>query len=251
MKLRMIRLGLLLVGNAIGLWIASLILDDDMRLSGLAFVLAVAIFTVFVAVLEPLVAKAAERWADFLGGASALIATGLALILTSVLSDGLSIDGIGTWVLATLIVWAAAAIIGLVLVRAFAKKSRRSATPRSEPTPQAPDVEIRPVRQRGYARHRARTRSAEGLDGCTLAVRSRDGRRQCARSRTADRRDPQPRLRAPGHARRALGGAGSGDHRGAERAPVRHLPPGRRHRRNRRCRRARPTRPVRQSRRRC
>lgn len=45
MKLRMIRLGPLLVGNAIGLWIASLILNDDMRFSGLAFVLAVAIFT--------------------------------------------------------------------------------------------------------------------------------------------------------------------------------------------------------------
>ena len=78
MKLRMIRLGPLLVGNAIGLWIASLILNDDMRFSGLAFVLAVAIFTVFVAILEPLVTRAAERWANFLGGASALIATGLA-----------------------------------------------------------------------------------------------------------------------------------------------------------------------------
>ena len=121
MKLRMIRLGLLLVGNAIGLWIASLILNDDMRLSGLAFVLAVAIFTIFVAILEPLVTRAAERWADFLGGASALIATGLALILTGLLSDGLSIDGIGTWLLATLIVWAASAIVGLVLVRAFVK----------------------------------------------------------------------------------------------------------------------------------
>jgi uncharacterized membrane protein YvlD (DUF360 family) len=116
----MMRLGLLLVGNAIGLWITSLILDD-MQLSGLAFVLAVAIFTVLVAVLERLVSKAAEKWADFLGGASALIATGLALILTSWFSDGLSIDGIGTWVLATLIVWAAAAIVGIVLVRAFAR----------------------------------------------------------------------------------------------------------------------------------
>ena len=122
MKFRMIRLGLLLAGNAIGLWIASLILDDDMQLSGLAFVLAVAIFTVFVAVLEPLVSNVADRWAGFLGGASALIATGLALILTSWLSDGLSIDGIGTWVLATLIVWAAATIVGIVLVRAFAKE---------------------------------------------------------------------------------------------------------------------------------
>ena len=122
MKFRMIRLGLLLAGNAIGLWIASLILDEDMQLSGLAFVLAVAIFTVFVAILEPLVSNAADRWANFLGGASALIATGLALILTSWLSDGLSIDGIGTWVLATLIVWAAATIVGVVLVRAFANE---------------------------------------------------------------------------------------------------------------------------------
>ncbi len=120
MKLRLIRLGLLLAGNAVGLWITSLILDG-MDLSGVAFVIAVAIFTVMVAVLEPLVSKAAEKWADFLGGASALIATGLALILTSAFSDGLSIDGIGTWVLATLIVWAAAAIVGIVLVRAFAR----------------------------------------------------------------------------------------------------------------------------------
>ena len=36
MKFRMIRLELLLAGNAIGLWIASLILDDDMQLSGRA-----------------------------------------------------------------------------------------------------------------------------------------------------------------------------------------------------------------------
>ncbi|MDG2038984.1 MAG: phage holin family protein [Ilumatobacter sp.] len=119
----MIRLGLLLVGNAIGLWIASLILNEDMRLSGLAFVVAVVIFTVLVAVLEPLVSRAAERWADFLGGASALIATGVALILTSWISDGLSINGIGTWLLATFVVWAAAAVIGIVLVRAFAKEN--------------------------------------------------------------------------------------------------------------------------------
>jgi len=123
MKLRLIRLGLLLAGNAIGLWIASLILDEDMRVSGLAFIIAVAVFTVLVAVLERGVSKAAERWADFLSGTSALIATGLALVLTAWLSDGLSIDGIGTWVLATLIVWAVAAVVGIVLVRAFAKET--------------------------------------------------------------------------------------------------------------------------------
>lgn len=52
-----------------------------------------------------------------------MIATGLALILTDVLSDGLSIDGIGTWLLATLIVWAVAAIVGVVLVKAFVEQA--------------------------------------------------------------------------------------------------------------------------------
>lgn len=126
MKLRLIRIGLILLGNALGLWIASLLLDDDMSVSGAAFVLAVIIFTVFIVVLEPIVSRLAEKYADFLTGGSALIATGLALALTDWISDGLSISGFGTWLLATIIVWLAAAILGVVLVKLFVKEAARS-----------------------------------------------------------------------------------------------------------------------------
>jgi len=126
MKLRLIRIGLTLLGNALGLWIAALLLDDDMSVSGAAFVLAVVIFTVLILVLEPLVSRLTEKYADVLSGGSALIATGLALALTDWISDGLSIAGIGTWLVATLIVWLAAALLGIVLTRVFIKESARA-----------------------------------------------------------------------------------------------------------------------------
>ena len=44
----LIRIGLSLLGNALGLWVASLVLDD-MSVSGTAFVVAVLIFTVLTA----------------------------------------------------------------------------------------------------------------------------------------------------------------------------------------------------------
>ncbi len=121
MKLRLIRIGLVLAGNAIGLWITSLLLDDDMSISGAAFLLAVVIFTVLTLVLEPVVSRLTEKYVDVLSGGTALITTALALILTAWISDGLSIDGIGTWLLATLIVWLVTAILGVVLVRLFVK----------------------------------------------------------------------------------------------------------------------------------
>lgn len=60
MKLRALRLGLLLAGNTIGLWVAPLILDADTSVSGLAFIAAVAIFTVLIAVMLRVVTRLAE-----------------------------------------------------------------------------------------------------------------------------------------------------------------------------------------------
>jgi uncharacterized membrane protein YvlD (DUF360 family) len=45
----------------------------------------------------------------------ALIATLVSLIIASAISDGLSIDGIGTWLAASVIVWAAS-LIGAFLL---------------------------------------------------------------------------------------------------------------------------------------
>jgi len=44
-------------------------------------------------------------------------------VVTTLVSDGLSISGAVTWVLATVIVWAAALVAGLILPAIFVKKA--------------------------------------------------------------------------------------------------------------------------------
>jgi hypothetical protein len=58
----------------------------------------------------------------YLSALSALISTALALLVTDWISDGPSIDGMGTWLLATLLVWAVAAIVGVLLGRIVLRK---------------------------------------------------------------------------------------------------------------------------------
>jgi len=116
----LIRIGLLLAGNAIGLLLAAIILDK-MSVDGPAFVIAVVIFTVLTAVLDPFVSKHTEERSALLRSASALITTFLALLITVVVSDGLSIDGTLTWVLATVLVWLLTMIAGVLLVKFLMK----------------------------------------------------------------------------------------------------------------------------------
>lgn len=112
------RVLLALVGNALGLWIASLLLDD-LNVSGAAFVLAVVVFTVATVVLEPFVRKMASEHASVLESFTTLITTFLALLITDLVSDGLSIAGALTWVLATVIVWLLTLVCKVVLARLF------------------------------------------------------------------------------------------------------------------------------------
>lgn len=122
MKVKLARIGLSLVGNAIGLLVAALVLDK-MSIDGVAFVIAVAIFTVLTAVIEPLVNKVAERSAPALQGGSALITTLLALIVTAWLSDGLTITGLSTWIIATVLVWLLTVIAGVLLAKFLIKSA--------------------------------------------------------------------------------------------------------------------------------
>lgn len=118
----LLRTVLALLGNALGLWVASLVLGDDMNITGAAFVLAVVIFTVLTAVLQPLITKIAMQNAPALQGSSALVTTFIGLVLTVWISDGLSIDGALTWVLATVIVWLGALLAGVLLPMFLFKK---------------------------------------------------------------------------------------------------------------------------------
>ena len=119
----LIRIGIALLGNALGLWVASLVLDD-MSISGTAFLIAVAIFTVLTAVLQPLITKVASEKAPALQGASTLITTFLALLVTELISDGLTIDGLSTWLFATIIVWLFTLVAAWLLPILLIKEAR-------------------------------------------------------------------------------------------------------------------------------
>jgi hypothetical protein len=121
----LIRIGIALLGAAIGLLIAAVVLDD-MALNGAAFVLAIVIFVVLTAVLQPFVERIGEEHVSIIGTFSSLITTFLALLITDLVSDGLTISGAVTWVLATLIVWASTALATWILVRMFIKDLREN-----------------------------------------------------------------------------------------------------------------------------
>jgi putative membrane protein len=109
-----------MAASAVGLIVAAVVLDD-MTLNGAAFIIAVVIFTITTAIINPFILKTTMRKAQALMGASSLLTTFVGLVVTSLLSDGLSISGADTWLFATLIVWLAtllaAWIIPIILVK--------------------------------------------------------------------------------------------------------------------------------------
>lgn len=110
----LVRTAVLLLANAVGLIVAAAVLDR-MRLSASGFVVAVVVFTVALALMQPfLVSQLRRRRSAALGGV-ALIATLVALVITAVATDGLEIDGLLTWLAAAVIVWAAALVAAFVL----------------------------------------------------------------------------------------------------------------------------------------
>ncbi|WP_062297543.1 phage holin family protein [Demequina maris] len=96
---------LIFLGSAaLGLWITSLVLDG-FQIDFLALVTASVIFTVAQWILSPLIFKMATKYANaFLGGVG-LVSTFVALLITSLVVDSLTIDGVGTWIAATVLVW--------------------------------------------------------------------------------------------------------------------------------------------------
>jgi uncharacterized membrane protein YvlD (DUF360 family) len=103
-----------LAANAVGLIVAAAVLDDmELDLGG--FILALLIFTIAFALLQPFLVVQLRRAGPAALGGVALIATLASLIITDLLSDGFTIDGGVTWLLAAVIVWAAAVIATFIL----------------------------------------------------------------------------------------------------------------------------------------
>lgn len=108
------RLILSILANAVGLLAASMLLDDfTINLS--SFVVAVLVFSAATTVLGPLIIKITVTGAPYLMGGIALITTIIGLIITDVFTDGLSITGVSTWIIAALVIWMFSILANLLL----------------------------------------------------------------------------------------------------------------------------------------
>jgi uncharacterized membrane protein YvlD (DUF360 family) len=103
-----------LLSNAIGLVIAWAILAN-FHINASSFIIAVLIFTVVETLVEPLLRQTAINSARALQGSVALVTTFVGLIVTDLLSTGLHISGVSTWIFATVIVWLAVLLGELLL----------------------------------------------------------------------------------------------------------------------------------------
>jgi hypothetical protein len=111
-----------LAANAVGLIAAAVVLDD-MSIDGAAFIIALLIFTVVEVIAQPLIRQMAIRNVEALLGSVALITTYVGLLVTDLVSDGLTIEGLWTWVLATIVVWLAVLVAALILPMIFLKRA--------------------------------------------------------------------------------------------------------------------------------
>ena len=117
----LVRTAIAVAANAVGLIVASLVLDG-FSINVASFIVAVVIFTIVFAVLTPFLAVQLRRLGNGAIGATALIATLVSLVITDLLSDGFSISGVGTWIAAAVIVWLAALVAAFVLPFLVLKK---------------------------------------------------------------------------------------------------------------------------------
>ncbi|WP_029108640.1 phage holin family protein [Mycobacterium sp. URHD0025] len=117
----LLRIAIFLGSSAIGLLVAAWLVPG-VSVSAWGFITAVVIFAVAQGILSPFFLKMASRYASaFLGGIG-LVSTLVALVLASVLTHGLSIRGVGSWIAATVVVWVVTAVATVVLPALLLKK---------------------------------------------------------------------------------------------------------------------------------
>ena len=105
----LISLAISLVTAALGIALAGWILEDfHVEVGG--FIVAVVVFALAQAILSPFIFNVARQYASAILGGIGLVSTFVALLIASLFPGGIRVDGVVTWVLATLIVWIVTAL---------------------------------------------------------------------------------------------------------------------------------------------
>jgi Mycobacterial 4 TMS phage holin, superfamily IV len=121
----LLRAVVLLGSWAVGLLVAAWVVPGvSMSLSG--FVVAVVVFSVAQAILSLLILKLPHWYASLLLGGIGLVLTIVALSLASLLTHGLTIRGIASWVATTVVVWLVTTVGAISLPELFARDEASS-----------------------------------------------------------------------------------------------------------------------------
>lgn len=113
---------LTLLGNALGLLVTSWILPG-FNLSVQGFIWSVVFFTIAQIILAPFIFKMAVDYMPAFRGGVALVTILVVLMLTTLFTGGLTIEGIMPWIVAPLIIWLTTIIAGVVLPLFLFKKT--------------------------------------------------------------------------------------------------------------------------------
>ena len=100
----LIRAFIFLASAALGLWIASLIVDG-FTVTAEGFLIVVVVFAVLQSILTPWFLVMSRKYANALTGAVGLVSTIAALFVATLIGDGLTISGATAWILGSFIVW--------------------------------------------------------------------------------------------------------------------------------------------------
>ena len=115
------RLVVMVVTTFLALLLAAVLLDD-FRTDAVSFPLVLGIFVLVILVARPALETVIDENLQWAASFVGLVAAFVALLITDILSDDLEIEGVVTWILASLIVWIGAIVADLLIGRWLLRK---------------------------------------------------------------------------------------------------------------------------------
>jgi uncharacterized membrane protein YvlD (DUF360 family) len=116
----LIRTAIFFLAALVGLLVADLLLSG-FSLDVSSYISVAIIFALIQAIVAPLMGKLVQRNAEAFTGGVGLVSAFVALLVTDLLSSGLTIEGASTWLMATLLVWLGGALAAFLLPYVFLK----------------------------------------------------------------------------------------------------------------------------------
>jgi len=120
MRRILLRAVVLLGWWAIGLLVAAWVVPG-VSVSASGFIVAVVLFSVAQAILSLLILKLPRGYASLVLGGTGLVLTLVALSLATVLTHGLTVRGVASWVAATIVVWLVTTVGAISLPEALVR----------------------------------------------------------------------------------------------------------------------------------